>query len=82
MKKAIVNIILGVSILLINVIVTLYPTGRLYVKHYVCHTDAKPLVSFVKTTSESSLFDEIKEESFFKLKEFQTELCNQYKIEK
>ncbi|WP_299438494.1 hypothetical protein [uncultured Aquimarina sp.] len=65
----------------INVMVELYPIGRLYTKYYACNVDIEAVVDHEKLSKRIPFLEAVPKESFLELKKFQTEFCNQYQLE-
>jgi len=81
MKKAIIYIMFCLSIMIINLVVELYPIGRLYTKYYACTLDVEAVVDLTELPKKTPFLETFPKESFLELKKFQTQFCNQYKLE-
>ncbi len=82
MKKAIINILFCLSIMIINVLVELYPIGRLYTKYYTCKVNIETVVDRIQLSKKIPFLETIPKENFQKVKKFQTEFCNQYRLKR
>ncbi len=79
MKKAVINILFCLSIIAINLIIELYPIGRLYTKYYACKLDIEMIVDRAKLSKKGAFLETVPKKHFLEVKKFQTEFCNQFK---
>lgn len=79
MKKTVQLVILSFFLSVSNLLVELYPTVKLYLKHFACNIDVNHYINELKQSENLSFLDDTEMEELNKLKEFQKEYCNKIK---
>jgi len=81
MKKLFLKITLCIFITSINLLIELYPTGKIYLKYHICNMNLNDYISKIKSSDYLSFFDETEKENLNTLSEIQNMMCNKNNIQ-